>query len=119
MRRVAGATAEAGEVWTAHKDPQGKTYYSSNKRRGTTWITPAAFAAAFTPGATPSPAAPTPAAATPFSAAPAPAREPPTPGGDDEVWVPQAKDVLQTGDTVLVIGRHGQEDALRALLVAK
>jgi trk system potassium uptake protein TrkA len=38
---------------------------------------------------------------------------------NDEVWVPQAKDVLQTGDTVLVIGRHGQEDALRALLVAK
>lgn len=36
----------------------------------------------------------------------------------DEVWVPKADDSLQSGDTVLVIGRHGEEKALRRMLIS-
>ncbi len=37
----------------------------------------------------------------------------------EDVWVPGAKDVMQPGDAVLVIGRHGTQEGLRALLLAE
>jgi K+/H+ antiporter YhaU regulatory subunit KhtT len=35
----------------------------------------------------------------------------------EAVWVPTADDAIQAGDTVLVIGRHGQEKELRRLML--
>jgi Trk K+ transport system NAD-binding subunit len=35
----------------------------------------------------------------------------------DEVWAPSAEDVMRAADTALVIGRRGQEGALRRLFL--
>lgn len=38
---------------------------------------------------------------------------------DDAVWVPGADDVIQAGDTVLLIGRSDRQDTLEALFLGK